>query len=108
MSKQIDEIMAEVRARVDAMDAEYNGEFYGMSKRDAIEANTIALFEGFDLRTDEPPNPNPHEYQITGFVNKIRRILEEEDKPYMFVSAHAFKVWHDRKNGIVKDFWDRD
>ena len=98
--------LAKVKDRTDKLNDKYNGAFYNMSKRDAIEAITIALFEGFDVRTDEPPNPDPHEYQITGYVNNIKRILEEVDKPYMFVSERAFKVWYDRKQGIVKDYWD--
>ncbi len=98
--------ISKVKDRTDKLDADSNGAFYGMSKRDAIEAMTITLFEGFDMRTDEPPNPDPHEYQFNGYVNNIRRVLEEVDKPYMFVSEHAFKVWYDRKNGIFKDYWD--
>lgn len=106
MKKDFNYYVRKVKDRTDKLDADHNGAFYGMSKQDAIEAITITLFEGFDIRTDETSNPNPHEYQITRFVNNIKRILEDVDKPYMFVSEHSFKVWCDRKRGIIKDYWD--
>ena len=107
MKKDYEYYMKKVKDRCDKLNADSGGAFYGMTKRDAVEATTITLFEGFDIRTEEPPNPDPHEYQINTYLMKIRRILEEEGKPYMFVSEHAFRVWFDRKNGIIKDYWDR-
>lgn len=106
MNKRLEYYQNKIQARSDNLDKEYNGAFYGMSKRDAIEAITLALFEGFDVETEAPPNENPHPYQINTFLRKIGEVLEGNLKPYMYVSEHAFRAWHDRKQGIIKDYWD--
>jgi hypothetical protein len=101
----LDYYIQKSKDKFDKLDADYNGKFYGMSKQDAIECLTLTLFEAFDVYSEETPNPNPHPIQIQQFINKVQDILNEKDKPYMFVSPHSFKVWFDRKNGIIKDYW---
>lgn len=85
------------------LNEKYDGEYFNMSKRDAIEALIIELFGGYHPQMTN--NPINNSVRNEKFLNKIENILEETYQPWYYVSRYSFIVWYNRKNGIHKDFW---